>query len=125
MDIDAPYACLLGHTWVHMAEEILLLSRQGDKSTRNQKGTIMAQTSVAPYEEARGELYECLPRVFETDSVKKPQKDTLKAMQVMKRYGWTEGQGLGKNAQSMKEIPAGGAQSLGFGLGFEATSEGY
>ncbi|OMO53899.1 hypothetical protein COLO4_36643 [Corchorus olitorius] len=77
MDIDTPYACLLGHPWVHMAEEILLLSRQGDKSARSQK-----------------------------DSVKKPQKDTFRAMQVMKRYGWTEGQSLGKNTQSMKRNPS-------------------
>ncbi|OMP14177.1 hypothetical protein COLO4_00216 [Corchorus olitorius] len=46
-------------------------------------------------------------------------------MQMMKKYGWAEGQGLGKNAQGMKEILLGAAQSLGFGLGFEATTEDH
>ncbi|OMO55145.1 hypothetical protein COLO4_36173 [Corchorus olitorius] len=96
MDIDVPYACLLGRTWVHMAEETLLPSGQGDKSARNQE-----------------------------DFVRLPKEDTFKAMQMMKRYGWAEGLGLGKNAQGMKEILLGETQSLGFGLGFEATTEDH
>ncbi|OMP06470.1 hypothetical protein COLO4_08115 [Corchorus olitorius] len=43
----------------------------------------------------------------------------------MKRYDWTEGQGLGKNVEGMMGILAGGAQSSGFGLGFEAPAEDY
>ncbi|OMO63905.1 hypothetical protein COLO4_32177 [Corchorus olitorius] len=125
MDIDAPYACLLGRPWVHMAEETLLPSGHGDKFARNLKGTIMTQTNVGPYEEVGEQLYECSPRVLETDSVKKPKEDTFKAIQIMKRYGWAEGQGLGKNAQGMKEILLGDAQSSGFGLGFEATTEDH
>ncbi|OMO86108.1 hypothetical protein COLO4_21303 [Corchorus olitorius] len=85
----------------------------------------MAQTSVTPYEEAGEQLYECSPQAFETDYVKKPMEDTFKAMQVMKRYSWTEGQVLGKNAKGMKEILLGDAQSSGFGLGLEATAEDH
>ncbi|OMP06875.1 hypothetical protein COLO4_07830 [Corchorus olitorius] len=125
MDIDAPYACLLGHPWVHMAEETLLPSGQGDKPARNHEGTILAQTSAAPHEEAGKQSYKCSSRVLEIDFVRNPKEDTFKAMQMMKKYGWAEGQGLGKNAQGMKEILLGDAQSLGFGLGFKATTEDH
>ncbi|OMP05817.1 hypothetical protein COLO4_08532 [Corchorus olitorius] len=108
-----------------MAEETSLPSGQGDKFARNQEGTIMAQTSVAPHEEVGEQSYKCSPRILETNFVKKPKEDTFKAIQMMKRYGWTEGQGLGKNAQGMKEILLGDAQSSGFGLGFEATTEDH
>ncbi|OMO53897.1 hypothetical protein COLO4_36641 [Corchorus olitorius] len=125
MDIDAPYACLLGHPWVHMAEETLLPSGQEDKFTRNQEGTILAQIGGAPHEEAGEQSYKCSSRVLETDFVKKPKEDTFKAMHMMKRYSWTEGQGLGKNAQGMKEVLLGDARCSGFGLGFEATTEDH
>ncbi|OMP05403.1 hypothetical protein COLO4_08876 [Corchorus olitorius] len=125
MDIDAPYACLMGHPWVHMVEETLLPSGQGDKFAKDREGTILAQTSVAPHEEAGEQSYKCSSRVHKTDFVKKPKEDKFKAMQMMKRYGWAEGQGLGKNAQGMKEILLGDAQSSGFGLGFEATTKDH
>ncbi|OMO83922.1 hypothetical protein COLO4_22324 [Corchorus olitorius] len=88
---DAPYACLLGHPWVHMAEETLLPPGQGDKFARNQEGTILAQTNVVQHKEAGEQLYRCSSRVLEADFVKKSKGDTFKAMQIMKRYGWTEG----------------------------------
>ncbi|OMO50139.1 hypothetical protein COLO4_38218 [Corchorus olitorius] len=125
MDINAPYACLLGRPWVHMAEATLLPSGQGDKPARNQEDTILAQTSVTPHEEAGEQSYECSSRVLKTDFVRKPKEDTFNAIQMMKKYGWAEGQGLGKNAQGMKEILLGDARSLGFGLGFEATTEDH
>ncbi|OMO79333.1 hypothetical protein COLO4_24468 [Corchorus olitorius] len=80
MDIDAPYACLLGRPWVRMAEETLLPSGQGDKPTRNQEDTILAQTSVAPHEEAGEQSYKCSSRVLKTDFVRKPKKDTFNAI---------------------------------------------
>ncbi|OMO71167.1 hypothetical protein COLO4_28357 [Corchorus olitorius] len=125
MDIDTPYVCLLQRPWVHMAEEALLPSTQGDKSTRNQNDVIVAQTSVTPYGEAGEQSYEYSLQAFEINHATKPKEDTFKALQVMKIYGWIEGQGMGKNAQGMEGILAEGAQSSGFGLGFEATVEDY
>ncbi|OMP08738.1 hypothetical protein COLO4_06166 [Corchorus olitorius] len=114
MDIDAPYACLLGRPWVHMAEETLLPSGQGDESARNHEGTILAQTSVALHEEAGEQSYKCSSRVLETDFVRKPKEDTFNAMQMMKKYGWAEGQGLGKNAQDNREMSKGERTGLPF-----------
>ncbi|OMO69036.1 hypothetical protein COLO4_29307 [Corchorus olitorius] len=65
------------------------------------------------------------PEFSKQDFVKNAKEYTFKAMQMMKRYGWTESQGLGKNAHGMKEILLGDAQSLGFGLGFEDTIEDH
>ncbi|OMO60898.1 hypothetical protein COLO4_33688 [Corchorus olitorius] len=114
MDIDAPYACLLGRPWVHMAEETLLPSGQGDKPAGNHEGTILAQTSVASHEEAGEQSYKCSSRVLETDFVRKPKEGTFKAMHMMKKYGWAEGQGLGKNAQDNREMSKGERTGLPF-----------
>ncbi|OMO49756.1 hypothetical protein CCACVL1_30820 [Corchorus capsularis] len=64
----------------------------------------MTQTSITPYVEVGERKYEYSPRTFEADHVKEPKGNTFEAAHIMKKYGWSEGQGLGKNAQGMKEI---------------------
>ncbi|OMP06000.1 hypothetical protein COLO4_08399 [Corchorus olitorius] len=86
---------------------------------------IVAQTSTTPYVEAAERSYECSFWAFEIDHFKKPKEGSVMAIQVMKKCGWKEGQGLGKKAQGMIEIIQDLAINPGFGLGFKPTAEDY
>ncbi|OMO61851.1 hypothetical protein COLO4_33318 [Corchorus olitorius] len=76
---------------------------------------IVAQTSATPYVEAAERSYECSFRAFEVDHFKKPQEGSVMAIQVMKKYGWKEGHGLGRNAQGKMKIIEDLTMNPGFG----------
>ncbi|OMO96485.1 hypothetical protein COLO4_15242, partial [Corchorus olitorius] len=86
---------------------------------------IVAHTCATPYVEASEESYECAFRAFEVDEVLNPPGPSVMAVQIMKKQGWKKGQGLGRNAQGMREIPVDNKWSMGFGLGFEASAKDY
>ncbi|OMO57946.1 hypothetical protein CCACVL1_25645 [Corchorus capsularis] len=133
LDIDPSYSCLLGRPWIHMAgavpstlhQKVKFMTADKLVVVNGQEDMIVAQTNATPYIEAAERSYECSFWAFEVDHFKKPREGAVMAIQVMKKYGRKEGQGLGRSAQGRTRVVEDLPINPGFGLGFKPTAEDH